>query len=200
MSESRPPSPPPPHKLAEKAALLASLPTERDLWLFAYGSLMWNPEFAFQKRVPARVHGYHRGFCVYSHTYRGTPEKPGLVLGLDRGGSCMGFAYRIAACDRVAVIDALWKREMDTGVYDARFLKLREGGRLHDALAFTVDRQHSHYAGGLDAERTAKLVRQGVGARGRCLDYLASLVEHLDALGIKDGEMHRLLKRARGSS
>lgn len=196
MPESRPQHSSPPHKLAEKAALLARLPAAGDLWLFAYGSLMWNPEFAYRKRVPARVHGYHRAFCVYSHTYRGTPKKPGLVLGLDRGGSCMGFAYRIAAENRIAVIEALWKREMDSGVYDARFLKLRAGGRLHDALAFTVDRGHSHYAGGLDLERTVKLVRQGVGARGRCLDYLASLVEHLDALGIKDGEMHRLLKRA----
>jgi glutathione-specific gamma-glutamylcyclotransferase len=197
MSESRSHPHPPPHKLAEKAALVASLPAARDLWLFAYGSLMWNPEFAYAARIPARVHGYHRAFCVYSHTYRGTPERPGLVLGLDRGGSCMGFAYRIAAADRVAVIDALWRREMDTGVYDGRMLKIRAGGRLHSALAFTADRRHAQYAGGLDPERTAALVRQGIGARGRCLDYLASLVEHLDALGLKDGEMHRLLKRAR---
>jgi len=198
MSESRPATLP--HKLAEKAALLAGLPKGAELWLFAYGSLMWNPEFAHRQRVPARLHGYHRAFCVYSHTYRGTPERPGLVLGLDRGGSCMGFAYRIAADGREAVIENLWRREMDTGVYDARMLRVRAGGGLHDALAFVVDRRHAQYAGGLDPERTAALVRQGVGARGRCLDYLASLVEHLDALGIKDGEMHRLLKRASSSS
>ena len=193
MSESRAA---PPHKQAEKAALIASLPPGRDLWVFTYGSLMWNPEFAFVERVPARVHGYHRAFCVFSHTYRGTPERPGLVLGLDRGGSCMGFAYRIAAAARVEAIQALWQREMDNGVYDARLLKVRSRGKLHSALAFTVDRLHAHYAGGLSIERTASLVRQGVGARGRNIDYLASLVEHLDALGIKDGEMHRLLRLA----
>jgi glutathione-specific gamma-glutamylcyclotransferase len=193
MSESRAA---PPHKQAEKAALIASLPPGRDLWLFAYGSLMWNPEFAFVERLPARVHGYHRAFCVYSHTYRGTPEKPGLVLGLDRGGSCMGFAYRIAAAKRTGAIEALWRREMDNGVYDARLLTARLRGKPQRALAFTVDQDHAHYAGRLTRERTAALVRQGVGARGRCLDYLASLVEHLDALGIKDGEMHRLLRLA----
>lgn len=180
-----------------RRALLAALKPERDFWVFAYGSLMWNPGFAFRDRSEATLYGYHRRMCMYSHHYRGTPDHPGLVLGLDRGGSCRGIAYRIAGADGDAVVDYLWRREMVSGAYDPRFVRvLTNGGRRH-AHTFVVDRNHEQYAGGLTAAETVALIRQGLGARGSCTDYLAATVAHLDELGIPDRALHKLLKLAR---
>src|ERR1700683_3057884 len=102
------------------------------VWIFAYGSLMWNPEMRFAERMPARIHGYHRGFCLYSPEYRGTRDKPGLVLGLDRGASCRGIAYRLAEATLAAEIDLIWTREMTGFVYHMTAIKIAtERGPVH---------------------------------------------------------------------
>jgi glutathione-specific gamma-glutamylcyclotransferase len=170
----------------------------RDLWIFAYGSLMWNPGFEFAEARPALLRGYHRSFCLYSHRYRGTPEKPGLVLGLDAGGACRGIAYRIAARNAKRVLAYLWKREMPMRTYACREIRIEVGGRAVRACAFIVRRDHPQYAPDLSVERTVKLICQGHGNRGPCLAYLENTVRHLDELGIPDRRLHAILKKAAG--
>ena len=185
--------PSPDELLRRKRKFLDAAQTGSDIWIFGYGSLMWNPGFAYVEKRPALLHGWHRAFCVYSWRHRGTPEKPGLVLGLDRGGSCRGLAYRVAAARLREVLDYLWDREMVNGVYQPRILHPRAGTDRIPCHAFTVDREHQQYARGLAQEEMARLIRQGVGQSGANRDYLAGLVGHLDELGISDGPLHRLL-------
>lgn len=168
-----------------------------DCWLFAYGSLMWSPDFAYLDAVPARLSGYHRRFCLYSYSYRGSREAPGLVLGLDRGGSCWGLAFRIAPGDAAAVLDQVDRREVQHAVYHRRRLPVRlgmgEGGRRLFAHAYVVNRESPQYTGRLARERVTELVRQGRGERGSCLDYLRNTVAHLDELGLPDSYLTALL-------
>jgi cation transport protein ChaC len=166
--------------------------TTAPVWIFAYGSLMWQPEMRFAERLPARLYGYHRSFCLYSPEYRGTRERPGLVLGLDRGGSCRGIAYRLPAASLAEEIDRLWVREMTGGVYDLRRLTATTAPGRIAAYAFTVRRDSRDYAGRLPPERIAAIVAASRGDRGTGRDYLANTVSHLEALGIADGPLHRL--------
>lgn len=181
-----------------KAAFLDSLRIDGDIWVFGYGSLMWNPGFPHLEIREALLHGWHRSFCVYSHRYRGTPEKPGLVLGLDRGGSCRGMALKVARTDAVGVLDYLWDREMVTGVYRPCLLKARAGDESLSCHAFVVDRHHRQYAGGLPLGEMVRLIRQGAGAGGPNREYLANTVRHLDEVGVTDGPLHRLLALVEG--
>jgi glutathione-specific gamma-glutamylcyclotransferase len=167
----------------------------RDLWVFAYGSLMWRPGFPFEEARPALLRGYHRSFCLYSHRYRGTPDKPGLVLGLDVGGSCHGIAYRVAARHAKRVMAYLWRREMPMRVYACREVKVELAGHTVRARAFVVRRDHPQYAPDLTVQRTVELVCQGHGMRGPCMAYLENTVRHLDQLGIPDRRLHAILKR-----
>lgn len=175
-----------------------------DCWLFAYGSLMWSPDFTHLDAIPARLSGYHRRFCLYSHVYRGSPEAPGLVLGLDRGGSCWGLAFRIAECDAEAVLHKVDQREIQHAVYRRRRLPVRlglgEGGRRLFAHAYVVNRESPQYAGRLPPERMIELVRQGRGQRGSCLDYLRNTVAHLNELGLPDPSLAALLAAAEGAA
>lgn len=165
-----------------------------DLWVFGYGSLMWRPGFPFAEMAPALLRGWHRDLCVKSIRYRGTPDAPGLVMGLRRGGSCRGRAYRVAAADRLAVLDTLDERELATRAYRTRFLILHlADGRRVRAYGYVTDPDHAQYAGMLERAERIALVRQGHGTEGPCRDYLANTVAHLDALGIRDGLMHTLL-------
>ncbi len=168
-----------------------------DLWVFGYGSLMWDPGFAFGEAQPALLRGYHRRFCVYSHTYRGTPERPGLVLGLDRGGSCRGIAFRVRAGDVAPALRYLWDREMGRNTYRLRELKVEIAAGTVAAHAFVVDRSNPHYTGPLSLEETARLILQGIGGRGSCRDYLEKTVAELRKLGHLDGSLHRLEERVR---
>ncbi len=168
-----------------------------DIWVFAYGSLMWDPGFAYLKAAPALLRGYHRAFCVYSHVYRGTSKRPGLVLGLDRGGACKGMAFRVAAGKAAAVLAYLDKREKVTDVYDRRIVPVATSAGRVMAHAYVVDRGHDQYAGKLTPERAAALIAQGVGRSGANPEYLENTVRHLDALGITDGPLHRLLALVR---
>ena len=164
-----------------------------DLWLFAYGSLMWDPGFPYCAAKPALLYGHHRRFCVYSHGHRGTPDRPGLVLGLDRGGACKGIAYRIPAVDVPGALAYLWAREMQSRVYRMKALRVRlKGGRIVKAHAFVVDRTHPAYAGDLSLAETARFIRQGVGRRGSAHQYLENAVQELTRLGMIDGPLHRL--------
>jgi cation transport protein ChaC len=165
------------------------------VWIFAYGSLMWNPEVPFAEMRPALLRGYHRSFCLYSDEYRGTRERPGLVLGLDRGGACRGMALRLAPDGLAGSLDHLWAREMTGGVYRMRRLRVAIGTETVVAHAFTIERDHSLYAGRLSLDATARIIRHAAGRRGSNRDYLCSTVRHLERLGLADGPLHRLERR-----
>jgi cation transport protein ChaC len=168
-----------------------------DLWVFGYGSLMWSPEFQYAARTAGLVHGYHRALCILSNRYRGTPKKPGLVMGLCRGGSCWGMAYRVTSSRAKAVLDQLWQREMLNQVYRPRFVpvELKNQVRVR-ALTFVADTAHRQFAGELDVNGRARLVAQGVGQRGRCLDYIRNTLEHMRELGMHDPHLARILDAA----
>jgi cation transport protein ChaC len=176
--------------------------SDQDLWVFGYGSLMWRPGFEYIERVPARLVGLHRGLCVYSFVHRGTPEKPGLVLGLDRGGACRGIAYRVAANLGEATILYLREREQVTKVYletTRRITLAVSPQRQADALVYVVDRSHPQYAGRLDLERQLHLVRQGHGRSGANRDYVLSTVAEIEAQGCHDSSLHALAERLKGA-
>jgi cation transport protein ChaC len=166
-----------------------------DLWVFGYGSLMWRPGFEFTGKVPARLIGEHRALCVYSFVHRGTPEKPGLVLGLDRGGACRGIAYRVAEKHRVATIAYLREREQVTSVYREVMRSVwleNEARRRVSALAYVVDRGHVQYAGRLSLAEQLRHVQQGHGQSGANRDYVLSTVKSIEAQGFRDPQLHQL--------
>ncbi len=167
----------------------------QDLWVFGYGSLMWRPGFPFVARYAARLHGYHRSFCVFSHVHRGTRERPGLVFGLDRGGSCRGFAYQVAPEHADATRAYLKEREQVTSVYldVTRPLTLLDGPLPKvEALCFIVDRDHEQYAHKLAFERQVELIAHGEGQSGKNPEYLQSTVEHLQDMEISDQGLEML--------
>ncbi len=169
---------------------------EADLWVFGYGSLMWRPGFDFTERTLAVVRGYRRALCVYSHVHRGTPERPGLVLGLDRGGSCKGVAFRVAAAEAEATIAYLRAREQVTMVY--REIQLRAtlaDGRGVTTMAYAVDRSHVQYAGALALPDLERYVGQGVGVSGANPDYVRNTFDHMRLLGITDATLAALTRR-----
>ena len=161
-----------------------------DLWVFGYGSLMWRPGFDFEERTLATVRGYRRALCIYSHVHRGTPEKPGLVLGLDRGGSCKGVAFRVRADAGTATLAYLRAREQVTMVYRERYLPARlADGRLIRSVTYVVDRTHRQYAGVLNLPALERFVGQGVGVSGANPDYVRATYEHMLELGIQDATL-----------
>ncbi len=191
---SRNPRRAPPGRVVTVERDRLALPDGADFWVFGYGSLIWKPGFPHVEVRAGLVRGYHRRFCIYSHKYRGTVERPGLVLGLDRGGSCRGLAFRVPAAEGDAVMDYLYDREMITGVYDPRWLKVSTREGTVEAASFVVDRSHAQYTGELSAEETAKLILQGEGEMGSGSEYLRNTVHHLDALGLGCPRLHRILR------
>ena len=164
-----------------------------DLWVFGYGSLMWRPDFCYRERHRAELHGYHRSLCIFSHIHRGTPEAPGLVLGLDRGGRCRGVAFGVAAPDREATVAYLRAREQQTGVYLERHVAIRlDDRRRVRALTYVANRRHPQYAGRLPHGDLLRLVRQGVGISGANPDYVRSTHDHLIELGVSDPTLARI--------
>lgn len=166
-----------------------------DLWVFGYGSLMWRPGFDYVEKVPARLIGEHRALCVYSFVHRGTPEKPGLVLGLDRGGACRGIAFRVAGKNSAATIAYLREREQVTSVYREvkRSVWLENDARQRvSALAYVVDRGHVQYAGRLSLQDQLRHVLQGHGQSGINRDYVLATVKAIEAEGFRDTRLHRL--------
>lgn len=158
-----------------------------DFWVFGYGSLIWRPGFAHVETRRARLHGYRRSLCVRSFVHRGTPDRPGLVLGLDRGGSCVGLAFRVPHELREEVLAYLRERELTTKVYLERVLPVHlAGGEAVEAICYTVDRRHRQYAGKLDEAVAAEIVTGSVGRSGPNEDYVLNTLQHLEALGIRD--------------
>jgi glutathione-specific gamma-glutamylcyclotransferase len=169
--------------------------TRGDLWVFGYGSLMWRPGFEFVEQVPARLIGEHRALCVYSFVHRGTPEKPGLVLGLDRGGACRGIAFRVAEKHRASTIAYLRAREQVTSVYREvmRSVWLENEPRQRvSALAYVVDRGHVQYAGRLSMAEQLRHVQQGHGQSGANREYVIATVKAIEAEGFRDDQLHQL--------
>jgi cation transport protein ChaC len=166
-----------------------------DLWVFGYGSLMWRPGFEYLEKVPARLIGEHRALCVYSFDHRGTPEKPGLVLGLDRGGACRGIAFRVAPQLREATIEYLRAREQTTHVYREVMRSVwlnNEAQQRVSALTYVADRSHVQYAGRLPLAEQLRIVRQGHGRSGNNRDYVLATVKAIEAEGFRDEQLHRL--------
>lgn len=167
--------------------------TGQDLWVFGYGSLMWRPGFAFVERRQGRLRGYHRALCVLSHVHRGTPDRPGLVLGLDRGGSCRGMAFRVAGEFVEETLAYLKAREQTTRAYIDRTLPVDlDDGRRVTALAYVVDRRHPQYAGDLSDADLIRLVRQGNGRSGPNPDYVRATHAHLVEMGVDDPVLARI--------
>ncbi|MGD0639634.1 MAG: gamma-glutamylcyclotransferase [Roseiarcus sp.] len=172
----------------------------RELWVFAYGSLMWRPGFVYVERHKGLLRGWRRRLCVYSHVYRGTADRPGLVLGLDRGGACHGVAFRVEAALREATVRYLRERELVTAVYLERTVPVTlADGRRVSALTYVADRAHRQYAGDMARERLLRLVRQGVGQSGDNAEYVLATRDHLRQLGIVDAELEWLAAQLRAA-
>ncbi len=168
-----------------------------EIWVFGYGSLMWRPGFPHLEVHPALLRGYHRALCVYSVVFRGTPEAPGLVTGLNRGGACRGRAYRVAAGDAKAALDQLDARELVHGVYIRRRAPVAiKNGRRVAAWFYVARPDHEQYAGNLSPEEIARLVATRSGPEGSSLEYLRNTVAHMDDMGIADGPLHKVLEMA----
>jgi cation transport protein ChaC len=180
---------------ASLIATLARRPKGAGWWVFGYGSLLWNPLFPFAESRPARARGLHRRFCLWSLASRGRPDAPGLVLGLDRGGSCVGVAYRLPAPLAIDELHLLWRREMVTGAYDPRWVRLESEGRPLHALAFVVRRDHTQYAGHLRIEEQAQVIAHACGAFGSSADYLERTRVALVSHGVIDPYLERLALR-----
>jgi cation transport protein ChaC len=175
----------------------------QDVWVFGYGSLMWNPLFHYSEQRPATLRGFHRRFCLWSITSRGTRERPGLVLGLDRGGSCQGVAYRLPADQAPHELKLLWNREMVLGSYEPRWARVeaapsREGpGGVQGlrALVFTVNREHPNYAGKLPLDAVVAALAAASGHLGSSAEYLFRAVDALAAHGLRDSHLETLRRR-----
>ena len=167
-----------------------------EVWIFAYGSLMWNPALEFVEASPCSVEGWRRSFCFWTPLGRGTPELPGLMLALEGGGNCEGIAYRLAP-DRVrSELEILWNREMLSGFYQARWVPtLLRDGRMVTAVTFVVDTAHCQYCGDLPMERAAHHIAFAEGRRGACRDYLTNTAEQARLLGIHDPYIEELMDR-----
>ena len=183
----------PDERLRSKRDILSILPAGEDVWLFGYGSLMWNPIIHYLERRPGHVFGYHRSYCLRTAVGRGTPERPGLTLGLERGGSCRGLLFRVAEDIAENELDFVWNREMISRAYMPRLVTAHAGGETVRAIAFVINTRHDGYAGKLTMEETADAIAKAHGPLGRCSEYLENTVLHLDELGIADGPMHKLL-------
>jgi cation transport protein ChaC len=182
---------------ASIAATLAGRPPGADVWVFGYGSLIWNPAFHFAERRIGAIHGFHRAYCLWSNMGRGTPERPGLMLGLERGGSCRGVALRIAPEDVDSELDIVWRREMVSGAYVPRWVSVSSAEGTFQAVTFAINREHSRYTGALGEEQIVNTVAMASGNLGTCCEYLFNTVEHLKELGLTDRRLFRLAERVK---
>jgi glutathione-specific gamma-glutamylcyclotransferase len=184
-----------------REATLARWDRRSDLWLFGYGSLIWNPGLPTLEAVRGKVHGYHRGLYLWSRVNRGTPEQPGLVLALDRGGSCTGMAFRLEGIGAIPHLEVLWRREMAMASYRPAWLPctLADGRRV-DALAFVMRRDASSYTGKLADPIVRTVLGCASGRYGTTLDYVSRTVEALRESGMPDRALESLLRRCRAQT
>ena len=180
------------------ASDVAAPVSDANLWVFGYGSLMWRPGFAYGRRCKALLRGWRRSLCIYSHVHRGSPERPGLVLGLDRGGACPGVAFEVDAALREATMRYLREREQVTSVYLERVAPVTlECGERVRALTYVADRLHDQYAGRLDREAMLEHVRAGRGQFGRNTEYVLETYDHLQEMGVRDRDLEWLSAKLR---
>jgi glutathione-specific gamma-glutamylcyclotransferase len=179
-------------------ATLAALPPGEDAWLFGYGSLMWNPAIEYAEQRVATIHGFHRSYCLWLVTGRGSPEHPGLMLALDRGGSCRGLAFRIPASSARSELLLAWRREMFGGSYKARWVTARTAAGPVRAIAYVVNHAHPRYAGKLPEDEIARRIATAAGALGTCEAYLSETLGALNALGVRDPGLERIQRRVAG--
>ena len=180
-------------------ATLAAQPVPGDVWLFAYGSLIWNPAFHYAERQPVLIRGWHRQFCLATPIGRGTPEHPGLVLGLDRGGSCRGVAFRIPRSQAEAELELVWRREMVTGAYVPRWVRLHGPDLPHgmSGIAFTINRAAPNYVRPVSEAATAQTIATACGVLGSCRDYLFDTIHGLEGFEIHDHHLDRIARLVR---
>lgn len=165
-----------------------------DVWVFGYGSLIWRPEFEFVERRIALLRGHHRALCLWSRVNRGTPESPGLVFGLDRGGSCRGVVYRLAGAQVPTFFPKLWDREMSTGAYVPRWITCQTDKGPVQALVFVMDRKGDAYIRGLPRAELLTIVRRATGRYGPCSDYVLDTDRALCAAGIQDRQLRAIAR------
>jgi len=187
----------PAEREASRQRFRAAIPPGADTWVFAYGSLMWNPALHVAETRPAIVHGYHRWFSLTMMMGRGTPDCPGLMLVLDRGGSCYGLVHRIAADLVDSELRILWMREMLGGAYRPHWVTARTAAGVVRAITFVANQAHPRYCGKLPDATVVERIAKAAGTLGTNRYYLFKLVEHLDALGVADGPLHALARRVR---
>lgn len=181
-------------RAASMGATLASLGPGEDVWVFGYGSLMWNPIIHFEEQRLGLLYGYHRRYCFWVEAGRGSPEMPGLMLALDRGGSCRGMAFRVAAHHREQELRLVWMREMLSGIYSPRWVNLHTAQGVIRAVTFVVNRGHGQYEHGISETRAAHHLARAEGVLGSARSYLENTVAHLADLGVADGYLNRVLR------
>jgi cation transport protein ChaC len=178
--------------MASLEQTLASHDPDADVWVFGYGSLMWNPAFAYAEHRVGIVRGWHRRFCLWLEMGRGSPANPGLMLALDRGGTCRGVAFRIPAAEVRSELLLIWRREMFGTAYLARWVQVHMAGATVLAITFVVNRAHPRYAGRLNDAQAAVHIATASGSLGSCASYLRNTLDHLMSLGIRDSGLQRI--------
>ncbi|HEY0294686.1 MAG TPA: gamma-glutamylcyclotransferase [Bordetella sp.] len=163
-----------------------------DVWVYGYGSLIWRPEFTYVERRLATLRGHHRALCLWSRVNRGTPECPGLVFGLDRGGSCRGVVFRLTGAEVPTHFPKLWEREMSSGAYLPRWLNCETGQGMVKALVFVMNRDNPAYIRTLPDAELVAIVRRAAGRYGPCTDYVMETVRALRASGICDARLETI--------
>lgn len=185
-----------------RASMAATLggegPVDEDVWVFGYGSLVWNPAFRFAEKRAGTLHGWRRNFCMWAPIARGTPDNPGLILALDRGGTCEGVAFRIAAADVWSELSIVWARELIVAdAYQPSWTQVDTPEGPVRAITFTVDSGSPMYAGGLSDEEVVRVIARASGNLGSCADYLFSIVAHLEEMGVPDPYLRTMRARVR---
>ena len=166
------------------------------IWIFGYGSLIWNPCIHVERSAKARLYGYHRELCLWTPLGRGSRDCPGLVFGLEAGGSCHGVALAIAPEHARRELRLVWRREMLAGAYVPRWVRLATAAGPLRAIAFVMNRDHHRYARGLSEAAKVDAVARAAGALGSCYDYVASTLDHLAELGVRDPHLERIRRLA----
>lgn len=174
------------------AATLAHPRAREPVWVFAYGSLIWKRGFPVAERRVGALYGYHRQFCLLIKRFRGSPDAPGLMLGLERGGMCRGVVYRLADHERDEALRTIWAREILTAAYVPHWADVRTAEGTVRAIAFVINRSHERYTGRLSDEAVAEALAHACGHVGSCAEYLLETVTHLEELGIRDRRLWRL--------
>ncbi len=178
--------------------MIETAPSLNSMWVFGYGSLIWNPALYFTEKKRGTVHGYHRRFCLWSTIGRGSPSRPGLMLGLERGGSCKGIFYKIDRREIRTELDIVFRRELITAAYRPTWVSARVLGKSpFKAIAFVINRDHNRYAGMLDDETVIQTIADAKGTLGSCSDYLYETVLQLENLGMPDRRLASIARHVR---